>query len=863
MQDSSLRSTFADDSEALNQKSLPSVNNQLPRSEHKDAISSTVCSRSSDDGYNWRKYGQKFVKGIEFARSYYRCTSPNCKVKKIFELAPDGRKTEIVYKGSHDHPKPQLRRQFSPSTPVPIPQEKSEKDMASTGQEKKPTINFQPGSAKPNNASIPSPQQVNDNGLDSTMPQKRRVDGDEEDEFSKRSSKDGYKWRKYGQKLVKGHEFRRSYYRCTYPNCMVKKIFERAPDGQITEVVFEGSHDHPKPQAKCQIAPGTPVSIQEEKSDKDLAATGQENKPNINFQSGIAEPSNAPVPSPGQEGDDGLEATMPQKHYVNVDDDDPFSKRSSDDGYNWRKYGQKLVKGHEFPRRYYRCTHPNCMVKKIFECAPEGQMTEIVYKGSHDHPMPQPKCQFIPGTPVSIQEEKSDKDLASTGQENKPNINFRAGSATCNVPVPSSQRETDDGLDGTMPRKRFINGEVDEDDPFSKSASDRSSDDGYNWRKYGQKLVKGHEFPRRYYRCTYPNCMVKKMFESAPGGQIIETVYKGSHDHPKPQVKGQFASGTPVFVRQEKSDKDLASNVQENKPNINCQPGCAEPSNAPDPSPQQESEDGLYGTMLQKHCVNGDVDEDDSFSKRRKLDATLEVTPLVKHICKPVVAKTLSGVDILDDGYCWRKYGQKLLQGNPNPRSYYKCTQAECPVRKHVERASHDPKTVITTFEGTHNHDVPMASTGSHETVGSTTMMSGMSRVRPEENGPISLDLRVGRSSSSTHHGSEGELQMLNPYHVQCHIPHNASTRAGVHTAPLPASYSVGKQSGPMTHGIHEKFISAQQERDANSKQPAPETFTGRNLIVDVVDYEGYANIPIEVICEKNIGSNCRWLEFS
>lgn len=59
-------------------------------------------------------------------------------------------------------------------------------------------------------------------------------------------------------------------------------------------------------------------------------------------------------------------------------------------------------------------------------------------------------------------------------------------------------------------------------------------EDGYNWRKYGQKLVKGNEFVRSYYRCTHPNCKAKKQLERSPGGQIVDTVYFGEHDHPKP-----------------------------------------------------------------------------------------------------------------------------------------------------------------------------------------------------------------------------------------------------------------------------------------------------------------------------------------
>ena len=62
----------------------------------------------------------------------------------------------------------------------------------------------------------------------------------------------------------------------------------------------------------------------------------------------------------------------------------------AEDGYNWRKYGQKQVKNSEHPRSYYKCTHPNCPVKKKVERSQEGHITEIVYKGSHSHPLPPP-----------------------------------------------------------------------------------------------------------------------------------------------------------------------------------------------------------------------------------------------------------------------------------------------------------------------------------------------------------------------------------------------------------------------------------------------------------------------------------------
>ncbi|PWZ39584.1 putative WRKY transcription factor 12 [Zea mays] len=66
--------------------------------------------------------------------------------------------------------------------------------------------------------------------------------------------------------------------------------------------------------------------------------------------------------------------------------------------------------------------------------------------------------------------------------------------------------------------------------------------------------------------------------------------------------------------------------------------------------------------------------------------------------------QTRSDVDVLDDGYKWRKYGQKVVKNSLHPRSYYRCTHSNCRVKKRVERLSEDCRMVMTTYEGRHTH---------------------------------------------------------------------------------------------------------------------------------------------------------------
>ncbi|XVF13000.1 hypothetical protein REPUB_Repub08aG0169300 [Reevesia pubescens] len=67
----------------------------------------------------------------------------------------------------------------------------------------------------------------------------------------------------------------------------------------------------------------------------------------------------------------------------------------------------------------------------------------------------------------------------------------------------------------------------------SESLLEGPYDDGYSWRKYGQKDILGAKYPRSYYRCTYrntQNCWATKQVQrSDEDPTIFEVTYRGSH----------------------------------------------------------------------------------------------------------------------------------------------------------------------------------------------------------------------------------------------------------------------------------------------------------------------------------------------
>ncbi|XP_021757515.1 WRKY transcription factor 22-like [Chenopodium quinoa] len=69
-----------------------------------------------------------------------------------------------------------------------------------------------------------------------------------------------------------------------------------------------------------------------------------------------------------------------------------------------------------------------------------------------------------------------------------------------------------------------------------QAGADRVESDKWNWRKYGEKVIKGSPYPRSYYRCSYTGgCLARKQVEqsiSDPGSFLI--TYMEEHSHPYP-----------------------------------------------------------------------------------------------------------------------------------------------------------------------------------------------------------------------------------------------------------------------------------------------------------------------------------------
>nr|GLL45369.1 probable WRKY transcription factor 32 [Ipomoea trifida] len=231
--------------------------------------------------------------------------------------------------------------------------------------------------------------------------------------------------------------------------------------------------------------------------------------------------------------------------------------------------------------------------------------------------------------------------------------------------------------------------------------------DGYNWRKYGQKQVKSPQGSRSYYRCTYSDCCAKKIECSDHTNRVTEIVYRSPHNHEPPRkVNTPKVNKLAISSMPRSQDSKVArlnSNADETVPSTSKK---HVKETIPISETKQQDFSGLDDNA-ETNVKREDCDEPTQKKRLKKCSSSLESLPKPGKKAKLVVHAG-GDVGISSDGYRWRKYGQKMVKGNPHPRNYYRCTSAGCPVRKHIERAVDNTTAVIITYKGVHDHGMPV-----------------------------------------------------------------------------------------------------------------------------------------------------------
>ncbi|GFR43567.1 hypothetical protein Agub_g4661 [Astrephomene gubernaculifera] len=366
------------------------------------------------------------------------------------------------------------------------------------------------------------------------------------------ANSDGWQWRKYGEKLVKGSTNPRSYYKCSHAYCPAKKIVEcTEKGGTVVSTKYIEEHCHPapltcrpsrfKPKQNAEpvpmAPPPVPVTDTSAMPDYALGVPGV----SLSALQPLSSDGMLPIPETLQRG---------------------FPAPSQADGSTAAEHDEYTdVSGPE----------PSVMLHDVPQYA---------------RPM---QASGFRSSMREIQDSPSKRldALAAYAEEAHREYLLHSNSPE---PAPASKRQRTEGAAG---RTRLGGEEEDELPPVSGAqqlVDVADLEDGFRWRKYGEKRVKGNEYPRSYYKCTYPGCTVRKHMERHP---LLDTkfivTYEGQHEHPAPDAARRRRAKAEL---EEEEEGDLGDG-EDSSP----QPTSPQPAQAPLPHPNGQAEGAEAGQL--------------------------------------------------------------------------------------------------------------------------------------------------------------------------------------------------------------------------------------------------------------------------
>ncbi|KAJ8429594.1 hypothetical protein Cgig2_008565 [Carnegiea gigantea] len=107
--------------------------------------------------------------------------------------------------------------------------------------------------------------------------------------------------------------------------------------------------------------------------------------------------------------------------------------------------------------------------------------------------------------------------------------------------------------------------------------------------------------------------------------------------------------------------------------------------------------------------------EDNQFGNSKSHDSAAETPRKDRRGCykrrRNVESVVVDTPALTDDGFAWRKYGQKVILNTTHPRNYYRCTHKidqGCQATKQVQQISENPTKYRIIYHGNHTCKNPL-----------------------------------------------------------------------------------------------------------------------------------------------------------
>nr|CAB3461176.1 unnamed protein product [Digitaria exilis] len=300
-------------------------------------------------------------------------------------------------------------------------------------------------------------------------------------------------------------------------------------------------------------------------------------------------------------------------------------------------------------------------------------------------------------------------------------------------------------------------------------------EDGFLWRKYGQKDIHGSKYPRLYFRCSYKEdhgCMARRQVQQSEDDPSVYLInYFGEHtccrdngvsedpeSSPEPFVINFGAStidghdlqprGSPWPSSDDDGPVTRSERVRGKRrvAMASCAPACGaaselvargrdsaavlqalllgqQPVVAAGPTPRclQELTDEILRccdralAALRESSTEEDAAAAGSGTRKRKTERgygpAAHASPATSSNSKRMRVRGGEGAtrvekrSSMEDGFIWRKYGQKEILGSKYPRLYFRCTYKDehgCMARRQVQQSEDNPSVFLINYFGDH-----------------------------------------------------------------------------------------------------------------------------------------------------------------